>query len=326
MLWHFGSSRFNGATVSLFRLDVTDVLMNIWLLGLGLVWAVKYHPIYSVVYFVVISVIISVCGGAICRTAALEFARGEKPGLGEAMRFGFRRFRHLITAPMVLTMLTVLFGLGAFVIGLLGNIRYAGELIIALGMGAALVCGLLTLIFLIGAVVGANLTFPVIAYEGSDGYDAISRSFCYVYRRPWWLFCYTVIAAGYGTVSYLVVRLFTYLLLAMTRLLLDLGVFNGGDGAGKLARIWGKPDFYELLRPSAGPDGFTESAAAFIIYMTVLLVIGVIAAFVMSFYFCASTIVYALMRRKVDGVEMSEVYIPLEASGEGGLRAGDNGD
>jgi hypothetical protein len=199
-----------------------------------------------------------------------------------------------------------------FLIGLLGNIKFAGELIMALLFGFALVFGLLTVLFLIGSVFGANLAFPVIAYEGSNGYDAISRSFCYVYTRPWWLFCYTTIAAVFGTVSYLFVRLFAYLLLVTTWLLLDLGIFSRGEEPGKLARLWAKPDFFDLLGGNAGPVNMTESIASFMINIAVLLVIGLVVAFVVSFYFCSSTIVYSLMRRKVDNVDMDRVYIPLE--------------
>lgn len=311
-LWHFGAARFNGATVSFFRLEVTNFLMNIWLCAIALLWAVKYHSIYSAIYFVIIAVIISISGGAICRTAALEFARGEKPGLTEALRFGIKRFKHLITAPVILTSITVSFGAGAFLIGLLGNINYAGELIMALSFVGALVFGLLTLLFLIGSVAGASLVFPVIAYEGTDGFDAISRSFCFVYTKPWWLLFYTSIAAVFGTISYLFVRLFAFLLLATTWLLMDLGILDSGLDPGKLDRIWAKPDFFKLIGENSGPMNVTESVSSFLIYITVLLVVGLIVAFVISFYFCSSTIVYSLMRRKVDDVDMGQVYIPLE--------------
>lgn len=315
-LWHFGAARFNGATVSLFRLEVANVLMNIWLCAIALLWAVKYHSIYSAIYFVIIAVVISISGGAICRTAALEFARGEKPGVVEALRFGIKRFKHLITAPVILTSITVSFGAGAFFIGLAGNISYGGEVIMALLFLAALVFGLLTLLFLIGSVAGASLVFPVIAYEGTDGFDAISRSFCYVYTKPWWMLFYSAIAAVFGTISYLFVRLFVFLLLFMTWLLLDLGILSGSEEVGKLERIWGKPDFFKLIGDNGGPSNVTESVSSFIIYITVLLVVGLVVAFVISFYFCSSTIVYSLMRRKVDDVDMGQVYIPLEVGHE----------
>ncbi len=310
-LWHFGADRFNTATISLFRLEITDVVANIWLCGLAVVWAARFHPIFSGIYFILAAMVTCVCGGAICRTAALEFARGEKPGLVEGLGFGLKKFRGLASAPLILTGITASFALVVAAAGLIGNIPHAGELFIAITLGASLVFGLLTLLFLIGSVAGAGLIFPAIAYEGSDGQDAISRSFCYVFTCPWWMFFYTLLAAAFGTLSYLFVRLFVFALLITTYVLLELGI-AGDAGSGKLARIWGRPDFFLLIGPNAGPACATESVAAFVIYATMLLVVGVIVAFVISFYFCAGTIIYALMRRKVDQVDMGRVYTALE--------------
>ena len=317
-LWHFGAARFNSATVSLVRLEITNLALNIWMCALAIVWAVRFHPVYSIIYFILIAMVVCISGGAICRSAALEFARGEKPGLTESLGFGLKKFKSLVTAPLVLTAITAGFGAVVYLAGLIGNISYAGELFIALTLAAALVFGLLTLLFLIGSIAGANLVFPVIAYEGSDGYEAISRSFCYVYTHSWWMFFYTAIAAAFGTISYLFVRLFAFGLLITTYTLIDFGIFNQPEMPGKLARIWARPDFFNLVGHTPDPTGATESIAAFIIYITVLLVVGLVVAFVISFYFCSSTIVYALMRRKVDNVDMSRVYTPLEQVGRQG--------
>jgi len=319
-LWHFGADRFNTGTISLFRLEITDVLSNLWLCALALVWAFRFHPVYSSVYFVFLAMVTCVCGGGICRTAALEFARGEKPGMVEGLGFGLKKFRSLISAPLILAGITAAFAVVVVIAGFIGNIPYAGEIFIAVTLGFSLIFGLLTLLFLIGSVAGAGLIFPTVAYEGSDGHDAISRSFCYVYRRPWWLFVYVVIAAAFGTICYLFVRVFVYGVLITTYLLLEVGIATGPDG-DKLARIWGRPDFFVLLGPNTGPTGLSEQIAAMIVYATMLFMVGLVVAFVVSFFFCASTIIYALMRRKVDEIEMDSVYTALEHVGvsESGL-------
>ncbi|GAH01787.1 unnamed protein product, partial [marine sediment metagenome] len=43
-----------------------------------------------------------------------------------------------------------------------------------------------------------------------------------------------------------------------------------------------------------------------------LFIVGLVVAFVISFYFCASTIIYALMRDGVDNVGIDEIYIQLD--------------
>jgi hypothetical protein len=311
-LWHFNAARFNGATVSLLRLKISDMFANIWLCFKAVSWAIKYHTVYSIIYFLIISVVFCVCGGAICRCAALEFARGEKPGLVEALRFSFAKFNNLFTAPMIPVLLMLFLGVFVFLLGLVGRIPWAGELLVALGLVLALGMGVLIALMLIGTLTGVSLMFPVIAYEGTDELDAISRSIRYVFVRPWWMILYTATAAVCGTISYLFIRFFVFLVLIATYALLDLGFFNNSETPDKLARIWVRPDFLNLFTAGAAPANIPESIASFIISLMILLVVGMVVAFVISFYYCSSTIIYSLMRNKVDGAGISKIYVHLD--------------
>ncbi len=136
-LWNFGAARFNGATVLLLKLDTANIfanignaLANMWLCIVALAWAIKYHTVYSVIYFSFAVVVVCICGGAICRSAALEFARGEKPGLIGAMRFSMTRFGSLLLAPAISAATTLFFAAWVFLLGLTGNLPWVGELVI----------------------------------------------------------------------------------------------------------------------------------------------------------------------------------------------------
>lgn len=86
-LWHFSAARFKGAINALFAFNLPAVAANIVDCFTAARWAIKYHFFYCVVFFVITLAAISISGGAICRIAALQFARGEKPGLKEAVHF-----------------------------------------------------------------------------------------------------------------------------------------------------------------------------------------------------------------------------------------------
>lgn len=313
-LWNFGAARFNGATVSLLKLDIANTLANIWLCGVGLAWAVKYHTAYSIVYFTVVTIVICVFGGAVCRCAALEFARGEKPGLTEAFRFSGAKLSSLLAAPFVPVSIMLFLGALVFFLGLMGNLPAGiGELITALGLGFALLIGLLLVFLLAGTIAGAGLMLPAVAYEGSDGLDAISRSFMYVFNQPWTMLLYTLTATVWGTVSYLFARLFVFLVLIVTYGLLYLGFSCRVGGTERLAGLWPRPEFLNLIGTTAEVSmNWSQSVASFLIHLTTLFIIGLVVAFVISFYFCASTIIYALMRDGVDNVGTDEIYIELD--------------
>jgi hypothetical protein len=163
---------------------------------------------------------------------------------------------------------------------------------------------------LLGTFGGLNLMYPTIAVEGSDSFDAISRSFSYVYARPWRMLFYTLVAVIYGALTYLFVRLFIHLMLALTH-----GFVGGGSwadtpsGAPLWQTMWPGPG----ARLSYDIDFMTlrwdQDIAAALVAFWVYLVVGTLGAYAISFYFSANTIIYYLMRQEVDATELDDVYL-----------------
>jgi hypothetical protein len=160
--------------------------------------------------------------------------------------------------------------------------------------------------------------YPTIAVEGSDSFDAISRSFSYVYARPWRMLFYTLVAIVYGAICYLFVRLFLAIMLTLTHHFVGAGMFK--DIAGNVPI-----DLWNTMWPAPGASrlpynidtlslGGAQALGAFLTALWVYLAIGLLGAFAISFYFSANTIIYYLMRREVDATELDDVY--LEQSDE----------
>lgn len=314
-LWHLGAEKFHGAVQSVFALNIPGVMQNIIDYFRAIGWAIRYHFIYCLIYFAITLAVISVAGGAICRITALQFAQGEKPGLTEALRFSTKRFTSFFTAPLAPIVIIIFIGIFILLLGLLGNIPRAGELIVGIGLPLALFSGALITVIVIGAVAGFNLMFPAVAYDGSDCFDSISRSFSYVYARPWRMVFYTGIAAVYGSICYTFVRFFTFLLLCATRWFLELAIWvdSSSKETDKLTAIWPKPEFMNLLGNSEMVTvNWSESTGAFLVYLFLLIVVGLLVSFIISFYFTANTIIYSLMRYKVDNTATVDIYRQLE--------------
>jgi hypothetical protein len=309
-LWRFSATKFQGAVDSVFAQDIPGVVTNIADYFKAVGWALRHHPVYCIIFFIIKLAVISIAGGAICRIAALQFAGGEKPGLTEALRFSIKRFTSFFTAPLVPVGIIIFIGLFIFLLGLIGNIPWAGELIMGIFMLLALIAGALIAVVLIGAFAGFNLMFPAVAYDGSDCFDAISRSFSYVYAKPWRMGFYTAIAAVYGAICYTFVRFFTFLLLGVTHRTLQLGVWvENSKEVDKLTAIWPKPEFMNLLGSSnVVTTNWAESLAAFLVLLCLLGVVGLVVSFIISFYFSANTIIYSLMRNKVDNTALEDIY------------------
>jgi len=122
---------------------------------------------------------------------------------------------------------------------------------------------------------------------------------------------YTAVAAVYGAICYIFVRFLAFLLLFVPYVVLRIGVFNNN----RLARVWARPDFGNLhVWSTATSANWSESLAAFLIYLAVLVVVGLLASFLISFYFSANTVIYSLMRNRVDNTALEEIYTEADES------------
>ena len=306
-LWTFASVHLHSALSSLFQVNIEATIRNVVACFASLVWAFRHHIVYSLIFFAIALAILSVGGGAICRIAALQFAGAERPGLRQAIRFGLRKFTALFTAPLTPMLAIIIVGATIVLLGALGNIPFAGELAVGLLLPVAFAVAVLIAIVAIGLVGGFSLMFPTIAYEDSDCFDAMSRSFSYIYNKPWRMGFYMTIAFVYGAICYTFVRFFSFLVLWTTHTSLQLGFAQEN---AKLQAIWPEPTLGDFFGASvATTTNWSTSVSSAFIYFWVLLVVGSVVAFVISFYFSASTIIYALMRNRVDLIALEDVYV-----------------
>jgi len=251
-------------------------------------------------------------GGAVCRMAALQFARDERATVGEALRFACKRYASLVASPLALLVVMALIAVPVFfVAGLVLWLPYVGELVagalffLTIGLGVVL-----TFLLLFG-VASLGLQMPAIGAEGRDAFDAISRGVNYVFTRPWKYILYTAFSLLYLCLTFVVVRLFALLALKIPYVSLKLWPWIGReaeDGTpGKLARIWVEPAVENLWQMPQGAEG-TELVAAVLIGIFAVILIGLTIAFIPSFILSSQTIIYFLLRRQIDFKDLEEVY------------------
>jgi hypothetical protein len=295
------------------RDGVFDEFIN--LLTVAPFWGLRYHPIYFIIFLIIALVIWAIFGGAIARIAAVQVARDEKISVRQALSFSTAKFLSFLSAPIIPIGIIVIVGLVvSFGALLLFNIPFLGPILGGLLFFLALAAGFVMTLVLIGLVGGFNLMYPTIAVEGSDSFDAISRSFSYLFARPWRLLFYSLLAIIYGALCYLFVCYFVRLMLALTHTFVGWGIFTTANGNGAIPSwpvMWPNP----LTSPSLTYDidfislATGQDIGAGLVAFWVYLVISMIGAFLISFYFSANTIIYVLMRQEVDATEVDDVYL-----------------
>lgn len=276
----------------------------------GPAWLLDAHTLYFVIWIFWLLILWSIFGGAIARIAALHVAADEKLSIRQALRFSTTKALSFISAPLIPLLIILVIGVLVGIVSLLGNIPWIGPILIGIPFALALVAGFIMTLMLIGTIAGFTLMYPTVAVEGSDSFDAISRSFSYIYARPWRMLFYSAIAIGYGALCYLFVRIFVYLVLSLTHASAGLGMFaNVAPGISLWPSLWPAPSFQNLPHDIGFLSLNGGSAiGAWFIALWVYLLLALMGAFVISFFFSANTIIYYLMRREVDATGLDDVY------------------
>jgi hypothetical protein len=280
--------------------------------AVGPVWLLTQHPIYFFLFLILFTATWAVFGGAIARIAAVHVARDEKLSIRAALRFSTGKFLSFLFAPIIPLLIIAGLGIVTMLLALVVNIPFFGPIIAGIFFFILLAIGFVMALVLVGTVGGFNLMYPTIAVEGSDSFDAISRSFSYLYARPWRLAFYTIVSVAYGAITYTFLKLFIALMLKMIHTFAGYGVFRHADNMRPLwDMLWTGPGrysqlSYELDTLTLGPG---ETLGAYLIALWVYLVISILGAYAISFYFSANTIIYYLMRNEVDATDMDDVFV-----------------
>lgn len=288
-------------------------------MGYGVWWLIRFHFVYFVCLGVGLLLIWSLCGGMICRMAAVQFARDEKITMSQAFSYTKQRLiGGFFMAPCIPLGFMIVVALLLLLYGVLLRIPLLGDLLGGLGFALALLGGFVIALLIVGLFVGGSLFWPAVATDGSDAFDAFSRGLSYPLSRPWKAGLYALLSMLFAAVCWMCVNFFTYLALYVVRALLAMGTspfgwWNRGTEAAPISKL-------ELMWPMAGPHSmyqwpdwsqltWYEHFSAGLIGLGVVVVIGLMWAFLASFYHTSSTVIYFLLRRDVDGTDLQDFYI-----------------
>lgn len=271
-------------------------------------WLWNAHPWFFAIWLLVFVAVWSLLGGAISRLTVVDAATGDRLSMSDGMHYAYRRWLNYALSPLLPLIVVALIALLIAGGGLLFHVPGL-DIVGAVLIVFAIPLGLLMAFFLIGWVGSVHLMYPALSAEGTDAFDSISRSYSYVLARPWRFILYALLSLGYGVATYLFVGLFVFLTLYLVQV--------AGSAWAPLDRIFPSPQLGQLTyEVDTSGLATTERIAAVIVKVYVFLTIGLVAAYAISFYFSAWSLVYLIMRHRCDGTDMSEVYIERDPAAD----------
>lgn len=292
-------------------------------------WLWDHHRGFLIAYLAMFTLLWSLLGGAVARSAMVETVTGRSEPASASVVFAWRRLGWFILAPMIPLLVAGLFALvlvvGGFVFFNVPVLDIIGSLLFVVALGIGFVIALL----LIGWFGAVHLMYPALAVEGIDGFDAVSRGYSYFIARPWRFGWYSLIALVYGAATYLVVGLIVFVTIAVTQGAVATGVVADAgppmhevdgqrvanedadpDHLSRFDAMFPEPVFGRIpTQPETERIGPTGKVSATILLVWNYLLMGLVAAYVISYYHAAYANIYLLLRRYTDGIDPSEIYI-----------------
>jgi hypothetical protein len=253
-------------------------------------------------------------GGAITRLAVVQMAGKERPGFVETLRFIAARYLSYLAAPLVPLIFVGLIALLFIIYGLIHLIPVVGDVADSVVYPILVLLGFGQTILLVG-LVGYPLMYATVSAEGSDTFDALSRSYNYVFQSPWSYIWYSLVAILYGAVVVFFVVFIGSMVVYLTRWSLAQTPWTDHFASRKVDLLFrSAPESFhwrELLAPGVRDGDITmyNKISTFFVTIWVTIIFLLMIGFAYSYYFSAFSMVYLLMRRKVDDTEIDEVYL-----------------
>ena len=232
----------------------------------------------------------------------------DRIDMSEATGFARKKYLSFFGGPIVPLIGIIVFAVCLLVGGAIGKIPFIGPVLVGLLFFLAVLAGFLIVFIAIGGLFGVPLMFATVAMEGTDTFDAVSRAYSYIFGRPWRLIWYTLVAAAYGLTVTAFVLIFTSAMIAAP-------IYIGGWAMGAnfdqikaflVNPVWAFP----------AETGLGVKIGGVLVKLTLIVVWGLALGFIASYKATAMTIIYGLLRKDVDGTDMTEVFLEEEQEEE----------
>ncbi len=242
--------------------------------------------------------------------------------MGESVGFVKKNWKVVYGTFIGLIVIFVLCALTPIIVGLLGKIPKVGNIIVMLASiltPFAFFLGLLMAYLVV--VFGVSLFFvpSVIAAANSDTFETVYQHFSIIWNQPWRIVVYEILLFGMKLICTAIWALFCLVgfVVAMlpVRLLIptDIKMIMGQADkwlGGLIGRLAGLPyiegvKVFDLAEPTNLPIAL--KIASIFIMLSLLGIIGLIIAYLLSIASAGNTLIYTMLRRRVDGENLLEV-------------------
>ena len=293
---HLGKPLFYvNIPVDLIYFGVVDVINTpnvLWLSGVLLIW--------------------TICGGMICRIVVVRLTIDESESMGNLLLFLRKRGISFITAPLLMSLGILCCFLPVKIAGWLLAVPYLNY-IVAIFFPIPFFFACLTVFLTVMLAAGFMLLFAAVSADGSDGFDAISRMFSYVYQRPlhyvfYWLCCGVLGYLGFLLIQFVIIHPAIEMCWRADSVNVAVTEIKNEDiASGILLSVESKETLAAPVGNEEKRSKDRDAVSALMRFWAYLFAL-IPRAFVLAWFWTSSVAIYLLLRRSVDATPFNEVY------------------
>jgi hypothetical protein len=263
------------------------------------------HFILSSLMYVLLFYVWTGSAGVVSRLAALEYARDDLPTLAEAREMVRSKRKAYFMAPMMPFLFILFLCALNFIGGLIASLWIPGRILLIFPGFPLLVASTVVIVFLLVlGVLSFGMMMPAVSVGGKDGFESWSTAYSYVLWGLRRFIGYAFVAGVIGLVAAFVACRLTDLLIYLIIKTVNFGYLNSVRWIA-----------YDVTRAGVAVMPAGQGATALPSNILVLLFLGLRAlpvAYVFSYFFTANTIIFLLMRKDQDNVDVDEIYQEIE--------------
>lgn len=243
--------------------------------------------------------------GVVSRLAALEYARDDLPTLAEAREMVRSKRKAYFLAPMMPFLFVLFLCALNFIGGLVASVPILGPVLLVFPGFPLLIASTVVMVFLVVlGVLSFGLMMPAVSVGGKDGFESWSTAYSYVLWGLRRFVCYSVLAGLVGLIAAFLACRLTDLLIYLVIKTVNLGYV----GSVEWIEYTLTPTGLKLVPAAGGFMGVISS----ILVALLLAVRALPLAYVFGYFFTANTIIFLLMRKDQDNIEIEEIYEEVE--------------
>ena len=240
------------------------------------------------------------------------------------------RWKSVFGTLVGLVVILVILALIPTFVGLLGKIPTVGRFILMFGsvlIPFAFFIGLLMAYLLVGLGISLFFAPSVVAAADSDAFETAYQHLAMLWNQPWRILIYEVLLFGVKAICTPIWIIFCLIGFALAMLPIHLlipmdmqHIMWQADRwlGGSIEKLAALPymEYFKVFDIGSGPVNLpiTLTIAAIFMTFSLLFITGLVVAYLLSIASGGNTLIYTILRRRVDGANLLEVEDEAEVS------------